>query len=761
MFGPILNGNEITGEYDFALVLLSYLIATFASYTALDLAMRIGEGQGNSTKIWLGGCAFSMGGGIWSMHFTGMLAFKLPISITYDLSLTLGSLLIAVFSSGFSFFYATQKPIKFYRVGLGGIVMGIGVAVMHYSGMEAMGFSGEMYYEKGLFFASILIAIVAATAALSLVIFFGKKNQATNFKFKFSAAMVMGLAVCGMHYTGMEATVFLSSEPVSLILESTAGVPIIIFSVLGVILLILVVAIVASVAKGEFNHLQFEKDELENLIEMRTKELKSLASFPNENTSPIFRVDSNNIIIYSNSAGSIFLNHWNIGQGEKIPKPFIEILNQSGTKETVNKIEIEQGDDTFEFDIVNVPEVNYLNIYGHNITKRKIAENNIVLAKEAAEKANLAKTEFLTHISHELRTPMNAILGFTELISRDSINPLPDHQKDKLNQVTSSGKHLLKIINEMLDLSSVESGNLKIFIEATDIIPIVDEVISTCQALAVQNGIMLEHEKTDKEKIVVDGDESRIKQVVLNLVSNAIKYNKPNGKVVVSYLNQKNSRMRVGVKDTGYGISEENKEKVFKPFQRLNIDYKNIEGTGIGLTISKKLIELMSGEIGFESTLGKGSYFYIDFQLSNSTLSKKDTTNTINLQLVCTESARLKKILYIEDIEVNIKLVSHILSLRNNITFFSATNALDGIEMATSEIPDLILMDLRLPDMDGITAFKKIQSINEIKNIPVIALTANAIEGEAEKALEMGFKDYITKPFEVEKFLNIIDKVFS
>mgnify|MGYP003320752466 FL=1 len=144
---------------------------------------------------------------------------------------------------------------------------------------------------------------------------------------------------------------------------------------------------------------------------------------------------------------------------------------------------------------------------------------------------------------------MNAILGFTELISRDSINPLPDHQKDKLNQVTSSGKHLLKIINEMLDLSSVESGNLKIFIEATDITPIVDEVISTCQALAVQNGIMLEHEKTDKEKIVVDGDGSRIKQVVLNMISNAIKYNRPNGKVVVSYLNQKNSRMRLGVKD--------------------------------------------------------------------------------------------------------------------------------------------------------------------------------------------------------------------
>ena len=145
MFEPTLNGNEIIGEYNFALVFFSYFIATFASYTALDLAMRIGEDEGNSKKIWIGGCAFAMGGGIWSMHFTGMLAFKLPLSITYDLQLTLGSLLSAIFASGFAFFYATQKPIKFYRIVLGGVVMGIGVVVMHYSGMEAMDFAGEMY----------------------------------------------------------------------------------------------------------------------------------------------------------------------------------------------------------------------------------------------------------------------------------------------------------------------------------------------------------------------------------------------------------------------------------------------------------------------------------------------------------------------------------------------------------------------------------------------------------------------------------------
>jgi signal transduction histidine kinase len=637
--------------------------------------------------------------------------------------------------------------------------MGIGVAVMHYSGMEAMGFSGEMYYKKRLFFASILIAIVAATVALSLIILFGKNDQVTNLKYKISAAILMGLAVCGMHYTGMEATVFLSKGPVSLDLESTAGVPIIIFSILGIILLILVVAIIASITRGEFNNLQIKKGELEVLVEKRTTELKALASLSGENTSPVFRVNSENILLYSNSAGLIFLNHFNSKQGEKIPKPFLEILNQAGTKEEVNKIEVKQDNETFEFDIVYVTEMNYFNIYGHNITKRKIAENNIILAKNAAEKANHAKTEFLTHISHELRTPMNAILGFTDLMSRDSINPLPIHQKDKLDQVTSSGKHLLKLINEMLDLSAVESGNLKILIEATDLIPIVDDVISTCQALAFKNGIILEHEKFSSDEIIVDVDSNRMKQVVLNLIANAIKYNKPNGKVIVSYLKQKNSQIRLGVKDTGYGISEDNKEKIFKPFQRLDVGSKNIEGAGIGLTISKQLIELMSGKIGFESTRDKGSYFYIDLQLSNNTLPKKEIINSIKLQTDNVKTSDLKKILYIEDNEVNINLVGHILSLRKNIIYLSTTKAMAGIELAKSELPELILLDLRLPDMDGITAFKELKSIKETANIPVIALTANAIDGEAEKALTIGFKNYITKPLDIEKFLNIIDKV--
>ena len=541
--------------------------------------------------------------------------------------------------------------------------------------------------------------------------------------------------------------------------DNTATTPLLVFSILGITMLILVLAIIASRTQGEFNHLEFAKNELEALVQKRTQELKALASFPSENTSPVFRVDSNNTLLYSNSPGLSFLSGWKGQIGDQIPSPFVKLLNRTKIKKEDSKLEIFQNNETFEFDIVNVPEMNYFNIYGHNITKRKIAESNMTIAKERAEQANQAKTQFLTHISHELRTPMNAILGFTELINRDSMNPLPNHQKQQLDQITSSGKHLLNLINEMLDLATVESGNIKLSIESVEIVSLVEEVITLCDSLAIQNGIIIEHEKTLADRVFVNADVSRLKQVILNLVSNAIKYNKPNGKILISYIKQGSSKIRFGIKDSGFGIPDEQKDKVFKPFERLHSDIKNIEGTGIGLTISKQLIELMAGTIGFESVTNEGSYFFIDLPLSQNIPAAKDIKDPSNLPVINLKSNEMKTVLYIEDVEVNIKLVEHILSLRKNIRLLSATRALDGIKIAKSEIPDLILMDIRLPDIDGLTAFKKLQLIKEVKNIPVIALTANALEDEAQNALKLGFKDYLTKPLNIENFLKVIDKL--
>ena len=306
----------------------------------------------------------------------------------------------------------------------------------------------------------------------------------------------MGLAVSGMHYTGMNATVFISNVSTTALSVNTATTPLLVFSILGITMLILVISIIASRTQGKFNLLEFSNNQLEALVQKRTQELKALASFPAENTSPVFRVDSNNILLYANSPGLSFLSGWNGQIGDQMPSPFAKLLNRTKMENGDNKLEIFQNNKTFEFDIVNVPEMNYFNIYGHDITKRKIAESNMTIAKEKAEQANQAKTQFLSNISHELRTPLNAILGFTELINRDSKNQLPNYQKQQLDQITSSGKHLLKLINEMLDLATVESGNIKLSIESVEIVSLVEEVIIMCATHATQNGIIIEHEKT-------------------------------------------------------------------------------------------------------------------------------------------------------------------------------------------------------------------------------------------------------------------------
>ncbi len=395
----------------------------------------------------------------------------------------------------------------------------------------------------------------------------------------------------------------------------------------------------------------------------------------------------------------------------------------------------------------------------NDISNRKLWERELISAREEAEQNSKAKSEFLSRMSHELRTPMNSILGFTQLMEMNEVSPLTGMQKQNLQRVSSAAHHLLSLIDEILDLSRIESGQLKVSLGPVDLNRLIDGVVSILKPMAKDHKISLKVALGDLQSIFVQADLLRLKQVLLNLVSNGIKYNKENGSVILSATRTIEGRIRINVQDTGLGISKEYQALVFQNFQRLGAESTSIEGTGIGLAITKGLVELMNGTIGFESEEGTGSCFYFELPAGeNSHFSNKEAKEG-NVVSIPKSGATAKKttILYVEDNPVNIELMRQILSNRPQIELTVVKTAITGIQKAQALSPDLILMDIQLPDMDGLTAFKKLKDDPKTKDIPVIAITANAMLYQASSALDMGFAAYITKPIDVISFLRIID----
>ena len=401
-----------------------------------------------------------------------------------------------------------------------------------------------------------------------------------------------------------------------------------------------------------------------------------------------------------------------------------------------------------------------------DVTERKqfemtLQENNIELetARAAAEKANLAKSEFLSSMSHELRTPLNAILGFAQLMMSSSPPPTAA-QMLSIDQILKGGWYLLRLINEILDLAMIESGKVTMSQEAMSI----GDVLQDCQQMfepqAQSRGIQMSFPQLE-HLFYVHADRTRVKQVMINLLSNAIKYNKPGGTVVVQCAMSSENRVRVSVTDTGAGLSQDNVTQLFQPFNRLGQAGSGEEGTGIGLVVTKQLVELMGGSLGVESAVGVGTVFWVELEASTAPQLLYGTDAGADREEWRPDMSGItstqRTVLYVEDNPANLALVEQLIARRSELKLLTATDGRQGVVLARTFLPDLILMDINLPGISGVEAMGILRDDPATAHIPIMALSANAIPREIQKGLDAGFFKYLTKPIKVVEFMEALD----
>jgi PAS domain S-box-containing protein len=387
----------------------------------------------------------------------------------------------------------------------------------------------------------------------------------------------------------------------------------------------------------------------------------------------------------------------------------------------------------------------------------RVAERTSELAasRDEAERANEAKSEFLSRMSHELRTPLNAILGFSQLLN---MGKLRGEQKDNVQEILHAGQHLLDLINEVLDLARIESGKFTVSKEPVPLLPLITDCLNLVRPQAEGRGIrVVEAGQNCGENVLAD--RTRLKQVMLNLLSNAVKYNRPKGSISIVCMIQGES-LQIRISDTGEGITAEQQSRLFVAFERLDADQHAIEGTGIGLALSKRLVELMGGEIGVESTPGTGSTFWVRLPIAAGYAEEPHTDQQVTKEHDSVLMSRKQwDVLCIEDNPANMRLIESIIGRRQNIRLLTAGAPGLGLELAESHRPALILMDINLPDMDGYAVMQCLREKETTRDIPVVAISANAMPKDLARGKAAGFVEYLTKPLDVDKLLQVVDDV--
>ncbi len=404
----------------------------------------------------------------------------------------------------------------------------------------------------------------------------------------------------------------------------------------------------------------------------------------------------------------------------------------------------------------------------HRVDERTLqlalANAELANAIEEARSANQAKSAFLSSMSHELRTPLNAILGFAQILTSDTLPSTLEQKKEFANHILKSGRHLLTLINEILDLAKVESGTVTLSMEPVALADTLLECRAMVAPIAAARGVRVLF--PEAPGAVVLADRTRLKQVLLNLLSNAVKYNREDGAVVLTCEQVAPAKLRMAVQDTGIGLDAEQVASLFQPFNRLGQEGGNQEGTGIGLVVTKRLVELMGGEIGVTSSPGVGSVFWIELATTAPLATPVHEGSVPELPHIDTlprEDASLEPhlILYVEDNPANLRLIEEIVRFRSDLRLLSAPDGHVGLSLARAHRPEIILMDLNLPGLSGIEVLKQLRSDPLTAAIPVIALTANAMPRDIERGQAAGFNRYLTKPIDIDKFTEAINSTLA
>ena len=388
----------------------------------------------------------------------------------------------------------------------------------------------------------------------------------------------------------------------------------------------------------------------------------------------------------------------------------------------------------------------------HDVTERARIEKELREAKAEADRANHAKSEFLSRMSHELRTPLNAILGFGQLLERQ--NPT-ETQQSRIGHIIGAGRHLLNLINEVLDISRVETGNLQLSLEPVGLADALEEALSLMRPMAAERGIELSASAPDGDQFVM-ADRQRLKQVLLNLLTNAVKYTPIDGKVSVASEETATGTVRIVVSDTGVGISRDKLARLFTPFDRLGAEQTGVEGTGLGLALCQRLTHAMNGSIGANSIPGEGSTFWLELARADSPLQHLRSVKRDVPERAAGSDAKKTTILYVEDNLSNLSLIEQVLAEQPDIQLITAMQGLLGIELARRHSPDLILLDLHLPDVAGWDVLSRLQRDEATRDIPVVIISADATSRQLKRLMAAGARAYLTKPLDMPEFFRVI-----